>query len=71
MMSLSMLKVPEYLQYVKRRLDEETVRVDYYLDYSTQRPLLTTVDTCLIANHMESFVEKGNYIFFQSFKIDR
>ncbi|VDN50738.1 unnamed protein product [Dracunculus medinensis] len=64
------LEVPEYLQYVKRRLDEETVRVDYYLDYSTQRPLLTTVDTCLIANHMESFVEKVNLLGFDTMVLE-
>uniref|UniRef100_A0A915PMJ1 Cullin family profile domain-containing protein n=1 Tax=Setaria digitata TaxID=48799 RepID=A0A915PMJ1_9BILA len=53
------LEVPAYLRHVKKRLEEETNRVDYYLDFTTKKPLLTVAERCLISDHMDSFINKG------------
>uniref|UniRef100_A0AAF5PJZ6 CULLIN_2 domain-containing protein n=1 Tax=Wuchereria bancrofti TaxID=6293 RepID=A0AAF5PJZ6_WUCBA len=53
------LEVPVYLRHVKKRLEEETNRVDYYLDFTTRKPLLAVTKRCLISDHMESFISKG------------
>ncbi|EJW76479.1 hypothetical protein WUBG_12613 [Wuchereria bancrofti] len=53
------LEVPVYLRHVKKRLEEETSRVDYYLDFTTRKPLLAVTERCLISDHMESFINKG------------
>ncbi|VDO40115.1 unnamed protein product [Brugia timori] len=53
------LEVPVYLRHVKKRLEEETNRVDYYLDFTTRKPLLAVTERCLISDHMESFINKG------------
>ncbi|EFO23722.1 hypothetical protein LOAG_04763 [Loa loa] len=53
------LEVPVYLKHVKKRLEEETKRVDYYLDFTTRKPLLAVTERCLISDYMESFINKG------------
>ncbi|VDK49594.1 unnamed protein product [Anisakis simplex] len=53
------LEVPAYLRHVKRRLEEESSRVDHYLDASTRKELMAVTDKCLIVNHMETFIDKG------------
>lgn len=52
-------QVPAYLRHVKKRLEEEANRVDYYLDYTTRRPLMALTEKCLIADHMDSFIRRG------------
>uniref|UniRef100_A0A158Q724 Cullin-4 n=1 Tax=Elaeophora elaphi TaxID=1147741 RepID=A0A158Q724_9BILA len=53
------LEVPVYLRHVKKRLEEETNRVDYYLDFTTKKSLLAITERCLISDHMDSFINKG------------
>ncbi|VDN05738.1 unnamed protein product [Thelazia callipaeda] len=53
------LDVPDYLKHVKKRLEEESERVDYYLDSVTRKPLMMITEKCLIADHMDSFINKG------------
>ncbi|KHN74081.1 Cullin-4A [Toxocara canis] len=54
------LEVPAYLLHVKRRLDEESNRVDYYLDASTRKELMAVAEKSLIVDHMEAFIDKGD-----------
>uniref|UniRef100_A0AAY4EVU2 Cullin-4B n=1 Tax=Denticeps clupeoides TaxID=299321 RepID=A0AAY4EVU2_9TELE len=51
--------VPEYLHHVSRRLDEENDRVISYLDQSTQKPLISTVEKQLLGEHMAAILQKG------------
>uniref|UniRef100_F1KTC7 Cullin-4 n=1 Tax=Ascaris suum TaxID=6253 RepID=F1KTC7_ASCSU len=53
------LEVPAYLLHVKRRLEEESNRVDYYLDASTRKELMAVAEKSLIVDHMEAFIDKG------------
>ncbi|MCP9263411.1 Cullin-4A [Dirofilaria immitis] len=53
------LEVPAYLRHVEKRLEEETNRVDYYLDFTTRKQLLAVTERCLISDHMDSFINKG------------
>lgn len=51
--------VPEYLHHVARRLEEENDRVISYLDQSTQKPLIATVEKQLLGEHMNAILQKG------------
>ncbi|KAL1282926.1 hypothetical protein QQF64_001729 [Cirrhinus molitorella] len=51
--------VPEYLHHVARRLEEENDRVISYLDQSTQKPLIATVEKQLLGEHMNTILQKG------------
>nr|AAI65630.1 Cul4a protein [Danio rerio] len=51
--------VPEYLHHVARRLEEENDRVISYLDQSTQKPLIATVEKQLLGEHMTTILQKG------------
>ncbi|KAI4891024.1 hypothetical protein NFI96_013882 [Prochilodus magdalenae] len=51
--------VPEYLHHVARRLEEENDRVISYLDQSTQKPLISTVEKQLLGEHMTAILQKG------------
>ncbi|RXN16597.1 cullin-4A [Labeo rohita] len=51
--------VPEYLHHVARRLEEENDRVISYLDLSTQKPLIATVEKQLLGEHMNAILQKG------------
>uniref|UniRef100_A0A0N5A7K2 Cullin-4 n=1 Tax=Syphacia muris TaxID=451379 RepID=A0A0N5A7K2_9BILA len=53
------LEVPAYLAHVKKRLDEEVNRVDYYLDFATSKPLILSTEKYFIVDHMEQFINKG------------
>uniref|UniRef100_A0A8C9RB68 Cullin 4A n=1 Tax=Scleropages formosus TaxID=113540 RepID=A0A8C9RB68_SCLFO len=52
-------EVPEYLHHVARRLEEENDRVITYLDQSTQKPLITTVEKQLLGEHLTAILQKG------------
>uniref|UniRef100_A0A8C1X449 Cullin-4A n=1 Tax=Cyprinus carpio TaxID=7962 RepID=A0A8C1X449_CYPCA len=51
--------VPEYLHHVAQRLEEENDRVISYLDQSTQKPLIATVEKQLLEEHMSAILQKG------------
>uniref|UniRef100_A0A1A9Z5I4 Cullin-4A n=1 Tax=Glossina pallidipes TaxID=7398 RepID=A0A1A9Z5I4_GLOPL len=53
------LDVPEYLQHVEKRLNEENQRLLHYLDSSTKYPLIYTVEKELIAEHLTQILQKG------------
>ncbi|XP_067313642.1 cullin-4B isoform X1 [Pseudorasbora parva] len=52
-------EVPEYLHHVNKRLEEEADRVITYLDQSTQKPLIVTVEKQLLGEHLTSILQKG------------
>uniref|UniRef100_A0AAQ4NVI4 Cullin 4B n=1 Tax=Gasterosteus aculeatus aculeatus TaxID=481459 RepID=A0AAQ4NVI4_GASAC len=51
--------VPEYLHHVNKRLEEEADRVITYLDQSTQKPLIATVEKQLLGEHLTATLQKG------------
>nr|CAG4645372.1 EOG090X01NX [Lynceus sp. MCZ IZ 141354] len=53
------LEVPEYLQHVDKRLNEENERLLHYLDQSTKRPLVATIEKQLIGEHLSRILSKG------------
>ncbi|XP_033868016.1 cullin-4A-like [Acipenser ruthenus] len=52
-------EVPEYLHHVNKRLEEETDRVITYLDQSTQKQLILTVEKQLLGEHLTAILQKG------------
>lgn len=52
-------EVPEYLHHVNKRLEEEADRVITYLDQSTQKPLIATVEKQLLGEHLITTLQKG------------
>lgn len=51
--------VPDYLHHVNKRLEEEADRVITYLDQSTQKPLIATVEKQLLGEHLTAILQKG------------
>ncbi|MEE6496942.1 hypothetical protein FKM82_002537 [Ascaphus truei] len=52
-------EVPQYLHHVNKRLEEEADRVITYLDQSTQKPLIATVEKQLLGEHLTAILQKG------------
>ncbi|XP_077164835.1 cullin-4B isoform X1 [Paroedura picta] len=52
-------EVPEYLHHVNKRLEEEQDRIITYLDQSTQKPLIATVEKQLLGEHLTAILQKG------------
>ncbi|XP_040342902.1 cullin-4A [Herpailurus yagouaroundi] len=52
-------EVPEYLNHVSKRLEEEGDRVITYLDHSTQKPLIACVEKQLLGEHLTAILQKG------------
>ncbi|XP_048032181.1 cullin-4B isoform X2 [Megalobrama amblycephala] len=52
-------EVPEYLHHVNKRLEEEADRVITYLDQSTQKHLIATVEKQLLGEHLTAILQKG------------
>nr|CAG4641482.1 EOG090X01NX [Eurycercus lamellatus] len=52
-------EVPEYLAHVDKRLNEENQRLLHYLDHSTKRALISTVEKQLIGEHLVQILQKG------------
>nr|CAH0101883.1 unnamed protein product [Daphnia galeata] len=52
-------EVPEYLAHVDKRLHEENERLLHYLDHSTKRALISTVEKQLIGEHLVQILQKG------------
>uniref|UniRef100_A0A672MR20 Cullin-4A n=1 Tax=Sinocyclocheilus grahami TaxID=75366 RepID=A0A672MR20_SINGR len=61
--------VPEYLHHVARRLEEENDRVISYLDQSTQKPLITTVEKQLLGEHMNAILQKGLWMLLDENRV--
>uniref|UniRef100_A0A8C4RN97 Cullin-4A n=1 Tax=Erpetoichthys calabaricus TaxID=27687 RepID=A0A8C4RN97_ERPCA len=52
-------EVPEYLHHVSKRLEEEADRIITYLDQSTQKQLIFTVEKQLLGEHLVTILQKG------------
>ncbi|XP_033948791.1 cullin-4B isoform X1 [Pseudochaenichthys georgianus] len=52
-------EVPDYLHHVSKRLEEEADRVITYLDQSTQKPLIASVEKQLLGEHLTTTLQKG------------
>ncbi|XP_001515026.2 cullin-4A isoform X1 [Ornithorhynchus anatinus] len=52
-------EVPEYLDHVSKRLEEEGDRIITYLDQSTQKPLIACVEKQLLGEHLTAILQKG------------
>uniref|UniRef100_A0A670ZC51 Cullin family profile domain-containing protein n=1 Tax=Pseudonaja textilis TaxID=8673 RepID=A0A670ZC51_PSETE len=63
-------EVPEYLHHVNKRLEEEADRIITYLDQSTQKPLIATVEKQLLGEHLTSILQKGKDVFEAFYKKD-
>uniref|UniRef100_A0A8C1UP68 Cullin-4A n=1 Tax=Cyprinus carpio TaxID=7962 RepID=A0A8C1UP68_CYPCA len=61
--------VPEYLHHVSRRLEEENDRVISYLDQSTQKPLIATVEKQLLGEHMNAILQKGLWMLLDENRV--
>ncbi len=46
------MEVPRYLVHCEKRLAEEYLRCDVYLESGTRRPLIDVVESCLIERHI-------------------
>ncbi|XP_054159550.1 cullin-4A-like [Oppia nitens] len=53
------MEVPEYLIHVDKRVNEEWERLLHYLDHSTRKPLIQTVEKQLISEHLPNILSKG------------
>lgn len=54
-----LFKVSAYLAHVEKRLLEENERLLHYLDYTTRKPLILSVEKLLIQDHVSSILTKG------------
>ena len=54
-------EVPEYLDHVSKRLEEEADRVITYLDHSTQKSLIACVEKQLLGEHLTAILQKGRF----------
>ncbi|XP_060230481.1 cullin-4B isoform X2 [Meriones unguiculatus] len=52
-------EVPEYLHHVNKRLEEEADRLITYLDQTTQKSLIASVEKQLLGEHLTSILQKG------------
>uniref|UniRef100_A0A5F4W121 Cullin-4A n=1 Tax=Callithrix jacchus TaxID=9483 RepID=A0A5F4W121_CALJA len=52
-------EVPEYLNHVSKRLEEEGDRVITFLDHGTQKPLIACVEKQLLGEHLTAILQKG------------
>ncbi|KAG2302196.1 hypothetical protein Bca52824_030847 [Brassica carinata] len=51
--------VPEYLKHVEGRLHEENEKCILYIDASTRKPLISTVEKQLLERHIVAILDKG------------
>ncbi|MCL4139380.1 UNVERIFIED_CONTAM: hypothetical protein GTU68_022469, partial [Idotea baltica] len=51
--------VPQYLQHVEKRLNEENNRTLHYLDMSTKRQLIYCVEKQMLSEHKTALLQKG------------
>ena len=56
--------VPEYIAHVDKRLSEENGRLLHYLDSSTRKSLITTVEKQLLQEHVVQLLEKVITVVF-------
>ncbi|KAK1346380.1 hypothetical protein QTO34_000235 [Cnephaeus nilssonii] len=55
-------EVPEYLHHVNKRLEEEADRLITYLDQTTQKSLIATVEKQLLGEHLTAILQKAKYV---------
>lgn len=64
------LKVYEYLTYIDKRLNEENERLASYLDHSTAKKLIATVEKELIQNHLDKLLKMNFEKLFEESQLD-
>ncbi|KAI8489645.1 Cullin-4A [Branchiostoma belcheri] len=52
-------EIAEYLHHVDKRLEEEQDRLMFYMDQSTQKPLVSCVEKQLLGEHLVNILQKG------------
>ncbi|XP_041495921.1 cullin-4B isoform X2 [Microtus oregoni] len=52
-------EVPEYLHHINKRLEEEADRLITYLDQTTQKSLIASVEKQLLGEHLTAILQKG------------
>ncbi|XP_052182282.1 cullin-4-like [Diospyros lotus] len=62
--------VPDYLKHVEVRLHEEHERCLHYLDASTRKPLVATVERQLLECHMPTILDKGFMMLMDGNRIE-
>lgn len=51
--------IADYLYHVSKRLEEEKERSEFYLDHTTRKPVIHTVETQLLGLHLSTILQKG------------
>jgi cullin-4 len=64
---LEHLDVSLYLRHVERRIQEENERLVYYLDPTTKKGLLSTVQKQLLERHLDNILSRGLTFFSSCF----
>ena len=62
--------VPFYLHHVSERLAQEEQRVAHYLHSTTRKPLLQAALQKLLAEHVDTLIEKGFTALMDSSRLD-
>lgn len=62
-------EVPYYLAHVDKRLHEEQERLLHYLDHTTQRYLIASVEKQLISEHLTNILQKGHEPMLDKFNV--
>lgn len=58
-------QITDIISYLERRLEEENHRVLQYLDSTTRKPLILTVEAVALAAHVQEILDKGKPAFHQ------
>ncbi|KAH0517543.1 Cullin-4B [Microtus ochrogaster] len=64
-------EVPEYLHHVNKRLEEEADRLITYLDQTTQKSLIASVEKQLLGEHLTAILQKGNWQFVKTLMVTK
>lgn len=59
-------EVPAFLKHIQRRLSEEQDRLNYYLDYTSRKPLIQCVEEHLIQSNVTTVLDKGTLFAFKT-----
>ncbi|EDV26146.1 uncharacterized protein TRIADDRAFT_24582 [Trichoplax adhaerens] len=65
------LEIPDYLSFVDKRIKEESERCLHYLEHSTKKPLLTSVEKQLIEYRKEMIINKGKTELLDTNRLDK
>ena len=66
---IQLLEIPCYLKHVDKRLNEENERLLHYLDYTTKRFLVQSVEKQLISEHQNSILTRGLDLLLDEYRL--